>query len=121
MAYPISRGRFINFCAFEVRPHEEGTHFGGPWVIDVDPSYVISLFQGWESDVCEIMQVRGQLVDEQHDTLVAYNTLSVLGWFKDMPLGCQRCATLTVLLVRECSDSWGCRRHLFSLCGASDT
>jgi len=61
MAYPISRGRFINFCAFEVRPHEEGTHFGGPSVVDVDPSYVISLFQGWERDVCEIMECLGGL------------------------------------------------------------
>jgi len=121
MAYPISRGRFINFCAFEVRPHEEGTHFGGPSVVDVDPSYVISLFQGWERDVCEIMQVRIQLVDEKHGALVAHDILPVLGWFKDISLGRQHCATLTVLLVRECSDPWRCRRHLFFLCGASDT
>jgi len=121
MAYPISRGRFINFCAFEIRPHEEGTHFGGPWVVDVDPSHVISLFQGWERDVREIMQVRVQLVDEKHGTLVAHDILSVLGWFKDKSLGRQRCATLTVLLVRECSDPWGCRRHSFLFCGASDT
>ncbi|KAI0290583.1 salicylate hydroxylase [Russula brevipes] len=56
MAYPISRGRFINFAAFEIRPHEEGTHFGGPWVADVDPSYVSSLFRGWEKEVCELIQ-----------------------------------------------------------------
>ena len=60
MAYPISRGRFINFCAFEIRPHEEGTHFGGPWVVDMDSSFVASLFQGWEKDVGDLIQVRVQ-------------------------------------------------------------
>jgi salicylate hydroxylase len=64
MAYPISRGRFINFAAFEIRPHEEGTHFGGPWVADVDPSYVSSLFRGWEKEVCELIQVRARSLDE---------------------------------------------------------
>ena len=57
MAYPISRGRFVNFVAFESHPHEEGTHFGGPWVTDVDPSYVQGLFRGWEKEVGEIVQV----------------------------------------------------------------
>lgn len=58
MAYSISRGRFINFVGFEIRPHEEGTQFKGPWVADVDPSYVSSLFHGWEKDVGELVQVR---------------------------------------------------------------
>jgi len=57
MAYPISRGRFVNFVAFESHPHEEGTHFGGPWIADVDPSYVQGLFHGWEKEVGEIVQV----------------------------------------------------------------
>lgn len=57
MAYPISRGRFVNFVVFDYRPDEEGTHFGGPWVTDVDPSYVQGLFRGWEKEVGEIIQV----------------------------------------------------------------
>ncbi|KAH9989922.1 FAD/NAD-P-binding domain-containing protein [Russula compacta] len=61
MAYPISRGRFINFVGFEIRPHEEGTHFKGPWVADVDPSYVSSLFRGWEKEVGELVQCLGGL------------------------------------------------------------
>jgi hypothetical protein len=75
MAYPISRGRFINFCAFEIRPHEEGTHFGGPWVVDMDPSYVASLFQGWEKDVSDLIQVRVQSANEElkHRTLDTYD------------------------------------------------
>ena len=57
MAYPISRGRFVNFVAFESHPQEEGTHFGGPWVADTDSSYVQSLFRGWEKEVGELVQV----------------------------------------------------------------
>jgi hypothetical protein len=58
MAYPISRGRFINFVAFEVHPDEEGTHFGGAWVTNADPTHVSSLFRGWEKEVNELVQVR---------------------------------------------------------------
>jgi salicylate hydroxylase len=57
VAYPISRGRFINFAAFEFDPHLEGTHFDGPWETDQDPSYVQGLFRGWEKEVNEIIQV----------------------------------------------------------------
>jgi salicylate hydroxylase len=57
MAYPISRGRFVNFAAFEFNPHEEGTHFGGPLVADVDPSHVQGLFHDWEKEASEIVQV----------------------------------------------------------------
>jgi hypothetical protein len=57
MAYPISRGRFVNFGAIEFRPHEEGTHFGGPWVAEVGPSYLQSLFHGWGKEVGELVQV----------------------------------------------------------------
>ena len=55
--YPISRGRVVNFVAIEYHPHEEGTHIGGPWVTEVDPSYVQSLFQGWEREVGELVKV----------------------------------------------------------------
>jgi hypothetical protein len=57
IVFPISRGRFVNFSAFEFRPYEEGTHFDGPWVADVDPSYVQGLFHGWEREVDDIIQV----------------------------------------------------------------
>ena len=57
MAYLISRGRFVNFTAFEFHPDEEGTYFDGPWVVEVDPSYVQDLLHGWEKEVGEIVQV----------------------------------------------------------------
>ena len=57
VVYPISRGRFINFVAFEFHPHEEGTQLDGPWVADGDHSFVQGLFQGWEKEVGEIVQV----------------------------------------------------------------
>ena len=55
--YPISRGRFINFVAFEFHPDEEGTQLDGPWVADGDHSFVQGLFQGWENEVGEIVRV----------------------------------------------------------------
>ncbi|KAF8468094.1 salicylate hydroxylase [Russula ochroleuca] len=61
VAYPISRGRFVNFVAFEFHPHEEGTHYDGPWVADEDPSYVQGLFKGWEKEVGEIVQCLSDL------------------------------------------------------------
>jgi len=77
MTYPISRGRFVNFVAFEFHPHEEGTHFGGPWVADVDPSYVQGLFRGWEKEVGEIVQcLRGLKI-----TRWAVNVLPTLPFF----------------------------------------
>ena len=57
ITYPISRGRFVNIVAFEFHPDEEGTQFDGPWVADEDPSHVQGLFQGWEKEVCDIIQV----------------------------------------------------------------
>jgi hypothetical protein len=115
MAYPISRGRFINVAAFEVRPHEEGTHFGGPWVVDVDPSYVTSLFQGWEKDVGELIQVRVQPLVKKHGIHNAHDVIPVYGWPKNIPLGCPRPADPTFLRSRKRSYPWGCRRHLFPL------
>ena len=57
IAFPISRGRFVNFVAFEFHPDKEGTHFDGPWVTDVDSSYVQELVHGWEKDVSDLVQV----------------------------------------------------------------
>ncbi|KAN0109198.1 salicylate hydroxylase [Russula decolorans] len=59
--YPISRSRFVNFVAIEYHPHEEGTHLGGPWDTEVNPSDVQSLFHGWEKEVGEIVQCLGDL------------------------------------------------------------
>ncbi|KAH9988557.1 salicylate hydroxylase [Russula vinacea] len=56
LVFPISGGRLINLCADEFHPHEEGTQFDGPWVADVDPLYVQSLFHGWEKEVSDIVQ-----------------------------------------------------------------
>jgi hypothetical protein len=57
VVYPISRGRFVNFVATEYHSHEEGTHLEGPWVTEVNSSSVQSLFDGWEKEVDELVQV----------------------------------------------------------------
>ena len=57
ITFPISRGRLVNFAAYEFHPDEEGTHFTGPWFADVDPSFVQGLFHGWEKEVEELVQV----------------------------------------------------------------
>jgi salicylate hydroxylase len=57
MAYPISRGRFVNYVTFKFHPDKEGTHFDGSWVTDMDPSYVQGLVHGWEKQVSDIVQV----------------------------------------------------------------
>ena len=88
MAYPISRGRFVNFAAFEFRPHEEGTHFGGPWVADVDPSYVQGLFRGWEKEVGEIIQVSTWLLEADLSGIALMIPFLVPGRFEDYSLGC---------------------------------
>jgi salicylate hydroxylase len=77
MAFPIARGRFVNLSAFEFHLHEEGTHFDGPWVADVDPSYIQGLFQGWEKDVGEIVQC----LDDLKITRWAVNVLPTLPFF----------------------------------------
>jgi len=61
ITFPVSRGRFINFAVYEFYPEKEGTHFDGPWVTDVDLSYVQGLFQGWEKEVDELVQCLGGL------------------------------------------------------------
>ncbi|KAI0262367.1 salicylate hydroxylase [Gloeopeniophorella convolvens] len=56
IAYPISRGRFINFAAFDVHPDKEGTRFTDAWVVGVDPEHVIRLYDGWEKEANELVQ-----------------------------------------------------------------
>ncbi|KAF8468095.1 salicylate hydroxylase [Russula ochroleuca] len=77
IAYPISRGRFVNIVAFEFHPHEEGTQFDGPWVADEVPSYVQGLFQGWEKEVGDIVQC----LDGLKITRWAVNVMPTLPFF----------------------------------------
>jgi salicylate hydroxylase len=57
ISYPISKGRYINVAAFDVKPEEENTHLPGPWVSKADPKHVAELFSGWEKEVEDIMNV----------------------------------------------------------------
>ncbi|THU98077.1 salicylate hydroxylase [Dendrothele bispora CBS 962.96] len=51
IAYPISRGKMINFVAFDMRHDLENTRFNGPWVCASDKSKFASRFSGWEPEV----------------------------------------------------------------------
>jgi hypothetical protein len=73
ITYPISHGRFVNIVAFDFHPQEEGTHFDGPWVADEDPSYVQGLFQGWEKEVDDIIQVR-RLKEAPCTSIISHDT-----------------------------------------------
>ncbi|KAI0294489.1 salicylate hydroxylase [Multifurca ochricompacta] len=57
IAYPISFGRFINFIGYEVYPDKEGTYFEEAWVADADPKYVSKMYDGWDTEVSELMQI----------------------------------------------------------------
>ncbi|KAF8159235.1 salicylate hydroxylase [Crassisporium funariophilum] len=51
IAYPISRGKFINFVAFKARHDLEDTKFNGPWVGPTDKSEFLNMFRNWEPEV----------------------------------------------------------------------
>ncbi|RXW17572.1 hypothetical protein EST38_g8284 [Candolleomyces aberdarensis] len=55
IAYPIAKGKFINFVAFKSRHDLEGTKFNGPWVSPSDSSEVTSMFRTWEPEVQALM------------------------------------------------------------------
>ncbi|KAI0032990.1 hypothetical protein K488DRAFT_48695, partial [Vararia minispora EC-137] len=57
VAYPISKGRFVNVAAFEVHFEDEGIVFPDPWVSKVDARKVAKMFDGWEKEVTDIMSV----------------------------------------------------------------
>ncbi|KAG5638592.1 hypothetical protein H0H81_011678 [Sphagnurus paluster] len=57
IAYPVSRGKLINFAAFSSRPELENTIFDGPWVSTVDKEEFSSLFSAWEPDVQDLISV----------------------------------------------------------------
>lgn len=58
IAYPISKGRLVNLAMFECRFDEEDTEYKGPWVTKADPADLAKMFDGWESDVADLMKVR---------------------------------------------------------------
>ena len=57
IAYPISKGKFINFVAFKARHDLEGSRFNGPWVCQSDSGEMTEMFRGWEEEVKALMDV----------------------------------------------------------------
>ncbi|TEB28869.1 salicylate hydroxylase [Coprinellus micaceus] len=55
IAYPIAKGKLINFVAFTARHDLEGTKFNGPWVSPVDSSEVTEMYRSWEPEVKALM------------------------------------------------------------------
>ncbi|KAF9044499.1 FAD/NAD(P)-binding domain-containing protein [Hymenopellis radicata] len=51
IAYPISRGKMINFVAFTMRHDLENTSYDGPWMVPADVSSFAGAFQHWEPEV----------------------------------------------------------------------
>ncbi|KAI0057397.1 salicylate hydroxylase [Artomyces pyxidatus] len=56
MAYPVSKGRFVNFAAFDVDPSQEETFYTDPWVSDADQQEIVRIFSGWELEVRQMVQ-----------------------------------------------------------------
>ncbi|KAF8217161.1 hypothetical protein K438DRAFT_1748263 [Mycena galopus ATCC 62051] len=50
IAYPVSRGKMINFVAFISRHDLENTKFNGPWVGSCDSSEFAGMFAHWEPE-----------------------------------------------------------------------
>ncbi|KAG5638588.1 hypothetical protein H0H81_011674 [Sphagnurus paluster] len=55
IAYPISRGKFINFAAFTTQPDLEDTVFDGPWFSPVEKEAFTGLFTSWETEVQQLI------------------------------------------------------------------
>lgn len=51
IAYPISKGKMVNFVAFKSRHDLENTRFNGPWVCATDPAEFAATFRTWEPEV----------------------------------------------------------------------
>lgn len=51
IAYPISKGKLVNFVAFVTRHELENTKFQGPWVSTCDRSVFAGVFAHWEPEV----------------------------------------------------------------------
>lgn len=57
MAYPISQGRLINVAIFSTNYSQEGASHPEPWVSQADPRELLRLFNGWETDVQQLLAV----------------------------------------------------------------
>lgn len=55
IAYPIAKGKLINFVAFKARHDLEDTKFNGPWVCPTDSSEVTGMYRTWEPEVQALM------------------------------------------------------------------
>ncbi|KAG6810474.1 hypothetical protein H0H92_011709 [Tricholoma furcatifolium] len=55
IAYPISKGKFINFVAFTSRHDLEHSPFKGSWVSTTDPVEFSGIFSGWEAEAQDLI------------------------------------------------------------------
>ncbi|KAG2012183.1 salicylate hydroxylase [Coprinopsis cinerea AmutBmut pab1-1] len=51
IAYPIAKGKMVNFVAFKAQHDLEDTKFNGPWVCPSDRAEVAGMYQTWEPEV----------------------------------------------------------------------
>lgn len=57
MVYPISRGRLVNVAIFSANYAQEGAAHPEPWVSQADPREIMRMFEGWETDVQQLVAV----------------------------------------------------------------
>ncbi|KAF4610492.1 hypothetical protein D9613_007229 [Agrocybe pediades] len=51
IAYPIARGKMVNFVAFKSQHELENSKFNGPWVCPTEKAEFVSFFRNWEPEV----------------------------------------------------------------------
>ncbi|KAF9524405.1 salicylate hydroxylase [Crepidotus variabilis] len=56
IAYPISKGKYVNVVAFKSQHELEGSKFDGSWVCPVDKSEYVRMFEGWEPEVLSLLE-----------------------------------------------------------------
>ena len=57
IAYPISKGKMVNFVAFKSHHDLENTRFNGPWVCPTDSAEFSATFRTWEPEVQALVDV----------------------------------------------------------------
>jgi hypothetical protein len=57
IAYPISRGKIVNFVAFKTQYDLENSKYNGAWLSFTDKSDLVKIFRGWESEVQALVDV----------------------------------------------------------------
>ena len=57
IAYPISKGKMVNFVAFKSHHDLENTRFNGPWVCATDSAEFSATFRTWEPEVQALVDV----------------------------------------------------------------